>query len=61
MFYVLLASIPLTAVAVVASFARAVDVSTGRTTAPLARTQSVVLSLVLGALVVAAAAASPLS
>ena len=61
MFYVLLAAIPLTAAATVASFARLVDAAEGRTAAPLARTQSVFLALALAAVVVAAAAASPLS
>ena len=61
MFYVLLAAVPLTAVATVASYARLADVSDGRSAAPFARTQSIALSLVLAVLVVAAAAASPLS
>ena len=61
MFYVLLAAIPLTAAATVASYARLVDATDGRSVAPLARTQSIALSLVLAAVVLAAAASSPLS
>lgn len=61
MFYVLLAAIPLTAAATVASFARLVDGSAGENGARLARTQSIALALALAAVVLAAAAASPLS
>ena len=61
MFYVLLGAIPLTAAAALAAFARLVDAADGRIAAPHARTQSIALSLVLAAVVVAAAAASPFS
>jgi hypothetical protein len=61
MFYVLLAAIPLAAAATLFSFARVLDAADGRSAVPLARTQSVALSLVLALVVLAAALASPLS
>ena len=57
----LLAAIPLAAAATLLSFARVLDAADGRSAVPLARTQSVALSLVLGAVVLAAALVSPLS
>ena len=61
MFYLFLAAIPLTAAAALVSFARVLDASDARSGPALARTQSIALSLVLAAVVLAAALASPLS
>ena len=60
-FYVLLVAIPLVAAAALLSFARLLDASDGRREGRLARTESVAVSLVLAAVVLAAALASPLS
>ena len=61
MFYVLVAAIPLAATAAFASFGRLVDSASEGNGTSLARAQSLVVSLVLAALVFAAALSSPLT